>query len=110
MQMKAKGFGAGGQLDRRLRKSRVGEDSEADIRKLFKRNILDGLGCAIAALPGASFAALREQFAEKDEQQLVQIRLSKQMIPRTHCRVPDDFLRCFEIKFHVVGKWTESTL
>src|SRR5580692_1380678 len=35
-----------------------------DIRKLFKRNILDSLGCAIAALPGAPFAALREQFAE----------------------------------------------
>jgi hypothetical protein len=60
----SQGFGAGGQLDRRLRKSRIGEDSEADIRKLFKRNILDSLGCAIAALPGAPFAALREQFAE----------------------------------------------
>src|SRR6202165_3696902 len=35
-----------------------------DIRKLFKRNILDSLGCAIAALPGAPFTALREQFAE----------------------------------------------
>src|SRR6201997_3094604 len=35
-----------------------------DIRKLFKRNILDSLGCAIAALPGAPFAALRDQFAE----------------------------------------------
>src|SRR5260370_24136827 len=35
-----------------------------DIRKLFKRNILDSLGCAIAALPGAPFAALREQVAE----------------------------------------------
>ena len=35
-----------------------------DVRKLFKRNILDSLGCAIAALPGAPFAALREQFAE----------------------------------------------
>src|SRR5712671_6656492 len=35
-----------------------------DIRKLFKRNILDSLGCAIAALPGAPFVALREQFAE----------------------------------------------
>src|SRR6202035_1222568 len=34
------------------------------VRKLFKRNILDSLGCAIAALPGAPFAALREQFAE----------------------------------------------
>src|ERR1700758_2371620 len=35
-----------------------------DIRKLFKRNILDSLGCAIAALPGPPFTALREQFAE----------------------------------------------
>jgi len=33
-------------------------------RKLFKRNILDSLGCAIAALPGAPFKALREQFDE----------------------------------------------
>jgi hypothetical protein len=106
----SQGFGAAGQHDRRLRKSRIGEDSEADIRKLFKRNILDSLGCAIAGLPGAPFAALREQFAEKNEQQLVQIRLSKQMIPRTHCRVPDDCLSCFETKFHMVGKWTESTL
>jgi len=106
----SQGFGAAGQHDRGLRKSRVGEDSEADIRKLFKRNILDSLGCAIAALPGAPFAALREQFAEKDEQRLMQIRLSKQMIHRAHCRVPDDCLRCFEIKFHVVRKWTESTL
>ena len=35
-----------------------------DICKLFKRNILDSLSWAIAALPGAPFAALREQFAE----------------------------------------------
>src|SRR6267142_276080 len=35
-----------------------------DARKLYKRNILDSLGCAISALPGAPFAALREQFAE----------------------------------------------
>src|SRR5581483_366388 len=35
-----------------------------DIRMLFKRNVLDSLGCAIAALPGAPFAALRDQFAE----------------------------------------------
>ena len=33
------------------------------IRQLFKRNILDSLGCAIAALPGPPFLALREQFA-----------------------------------------------
>jgi 2-methylcitrate dehydratase len=36
----------------------------SDARKLYKRNILDSLGCAIAALAGAPFAALREQFAE----------------------------------------------
>src|ERR1700758_2767942 len=35
-----------------------------DARKLYKRNILDSLGCAISALPGVPFAALREQFAE----------------------------------------------
>jgi 2-methylcitrate dehydratase len=35
-----------------------------DIRQLFKRNILDSLGCAIAALPGPPFQALREQFEE----------------------------------------------
>jgi 2-methylcitrate dehydratase len=35
-----------------------------DVRKLLKRNILDSLGCAIAALPGAPFAALRDQLAE----------------------------------------------
>jgi len=33
-------------------------------RALFRRNILDSLGCAIAALPGAPFAALRDQFDE----------------------------------------------
>jgi hypothetical protein len=52
---------------------------------------------------------LRNQ-GRKDEQQLVQIPLSKLMMPPTHCRVPGDRLRCFETKFHVVGKWTESTL
>jgi MmgE/PrpD N-terminal domain len=35
-----------------------------DLRQLFKRNILDSLGCAIAALPGPPFQALREQFEE----------------------------------------------
>src|SRR5260370_35532139 len=45
--------------------NRASADSlKPDIRKLFKRNILDSLGCAIAALPGAPFAALREQSAE----------------------------------------------
>ena len=36
----------------------------ADVRQLLKRNILDSLGCAIAALPGQPFAALRDQFGE----------------------------------------------
>lgn len=35
-----------------------------DVRKLYKRNILDSLGCAIAAQPGPPFRALREQFEE----------------------------------------------
>jgi len=33
-------------------------------RQLFKRNILDALGCAMASLSGAPFSALRDQFAE----------------------------------------------
>jgi 2-methylcitrate dehydratase len=35
-----------------------------NVRQLFKRNILDSLACAIAALPGRPFHALREQFEE----------------------------------------------
>src|ERR1700751_774257 len=35
-----------------------------DTRQLFKRNILDSLGCAIAAPQGKPFQALREQFEE----------------------------------------------
>jgi 2-methylcitrate dehydratase len=35
-----------------------------ETRQLFKRNILDSLGCAIAALQGQPFQALREQFEE----------------------------------------------
>src|SRR5580698_8383075 len=35
-----------------------------EARRLFKRNILDSLGCAIAALQGQPFQALREQFEE----------------------------------------------
>src|ERR1700733_12728730 len=42
----------------------VATSLKPDLRKLYKRNILDSLGCAISALPGAPFAALREQFAE----------------------------------------------
>jgi 2-methylcitrate dehydratase len=33
-------------------------------RTVFKRNILDSLGCAIGALPGKPFKVLREQFDE----------------------------------------------
>src|SRR5580704_12304224 len=38
------------------------EDLTQEIRALFKRNILDSLGCALGALPGQPFAKLREQF------------------------------------------------
>jgi 2-methylcitrate dehydratase len=40
------------------------EQLAPDVRQLLKRNILDNLGCAIAALPGPPFQALREQFEE----------------------------------------------
>jgi 2-methylcitrate dehydratase len=40
------------------------EHLRADARQLFKRNILDSLGCAIAGLQGRPFHALREQFEE----------------------------------------------
>ena len=40
------------------------EHLRSDIRHLFKRNILDSLGCAIAGLHGKPFEALREQFEE----------------------------------------------
>jgi 2-methylcitrate dehydratase len=40
------------------------EHLRSDIGQLFKRNILDSLGCAIAGLQGRSFQALREQFEE----------------------------------------------
>ena len=40
----------------------VSTSLKPDARKLYKRNILDSLGCAISALPGAPFAALRDQF------------------------------------------------
>src|SRR6201998_548028 len=39
-------------------------DLTAEVRTLLKRNILDRVGCAIAALPGAPFRALRDQFEE----------------------------------------------
>jgi 2-methylcitrate dehydratase len=35
-----------------------------ETRRLFNRNILDSLGCPIAALQGQPFQALREQFEE----------------------------------------------
>ena len=34
------------------------------VRQLFKRNVLDSLGCTIAAQPGKPCQALREQFEE----------------------------------------------
>jgi 2-methylcitrate dehydratase len=40
------------------------EHLRSDARQLFKRNILDSLGCAIAGLQGRPFHALREQFEE----------------------------------------------
>src|SRR6202012_1742896 len=40
------------------------EHLRSDVRQLFKRNILDSLGCAIAGLQGRPFHALREQFEE----------------------------------------------
>jgi 2-methylcitrate dehydratase len=40
------------------------EHLRSDIRQLFKRNILDSLGCAIAGLQGRPFHVLREQFEE----------------------------------------------
>jgi 2-methylcitrate dehydratase len=36
----------------------------SNVRQLFKRNILDSLGCAIAGLQGGPFQMLREQFEE----------------------------------------------
>ncbi len=40
------------------------EHLRSDTRQLFKRNILDSLGCAIAGLQGRPFQSLREQFEE----------------------------------------------
>ncbi|TAM52494.1 MAG: MmgE/PrpD family protein [Paraburkholderia sp.] len=40
------------------------EHLSAESQRLLKRNILDSLGCAIAALPGKPFEALRSQFEE----------------------------------------------
>ncbi|HLZ84347.1 MAG TPA: MmgE/PrpD family protein [Caulobacteraceae bacterium] len=38
------------------------EDLTPEIRALFRRNILDSLGCALGALPGQPFTRLRAQF------------------------------------------------
>lgn len=44
---------------------RAGQDGlTSSAKHLYKRNILDSLGCAIAAISGSPFAALREQFEE----------------------------------------------
>src|ERR1039457_1300588 len=40
------------------------EHLTSEIRDLYKRNILDSIGCAIAGLEGEPFQALREQFDE----------------------------------------------
>jgi 2-methylcitrate dehydratase len=40
------------------------EHLSADIRQLFKRNILDSIGCAIAAVSGPSLQSLRDQIEE----------------------------------------------
>jgi 2-methylcitrate dehydratase len=37
---------------------------DPEVRRNLKRNVLDSLGCAISALPGRPFKALRDQFAE----------------------------------------------
>ena len=38
------------------------EHLSSEIRRLYQRNILDSLGCALGALPGKPFARLRRQF------------------------------------------------
>ena len=40
------------------------EHLTTDIRQLFKRNILDSIGCAIAAVAGPSLRALCDQIEE----------------------------------------------
>ena len=49
---------------RRLCRFSLTRALKIDIRQLFKRNILDSLGCAIAGLQGRPFQALSEQFEE----------------------------------------------
>jgi len=50
--------------DRRLADRAVSTSLKPDARKLYKRNILDSLGCAISALPERRSQRLREQFGE----------------------------------------------
>ena len=38
------------------------EHLSGELRKLFKRNVLDSIGCALGALAGKPFARLRQQF------------------------------------------------
>ena len=40
------------------------EHLDFEVRHTLKRNVLDSLGCAISALSGPPFRALREQFDE----------------------------------------------
>ena len=40
------------------------EHLTTDIRQLYKRNILDSIGCAIAAVAGSAFRTLRDQIEE----------------------------------------------
>jgi hypothetical protein len=53
-----------GSAHRGLAKAAHAKDLKPHIRQPYKRNILDSLGCAIAALPGRPFQSLREQFEE----------------------------------------------
>lgn len=59
---------------------------------------------ALASLTGARCPErktfiLALELGSKDEQQSLQISLSKLIMSPTHCRVPDDPLRCLEIEF-----------
>jgi hypothetical protein len=69
-------------------------------------DVVAGGDCQGDAAPNVGF----NEEGREDEQRLVQIPLSKPMMPPTRCRVPDGRLRCFEINFQAVEKWTESML
>ena len=63
-------------------------------------------GVMLAALLFAGAGAR----ADRGEQPLAQISLSKLIMSPIRCRIPDDRLVCFEtIKFQAGAKWTEST-